>query len=101
MEAITDFVDGISSYDITIPVWAKIALIVVIIIALCGTAYFMSDYFNLAYMRSGMAWFIFVAVINFNYRLLFILNESYFRILTYVLISTTLIYFLRSIDNTF
>jgi len=64
MEAITDFVDGILLYDIIIPVWAKIAIIVVIIIALCGTAYFMRDYFNLAYMRSGMTWFIFVAVIN-------------------------------------
>ena len=64
MDAISDFVDVITSYEIKIPLTLQIIIIIILIIALCVGGYFMNDVFDIEAMRSGFSWFIFVAVLN-------------------------------------
>ena len=65
-ESISDFVNSITAYEINIPIWLQIAIISIIIILLSIGAYFMRDFFDISYMRSGMTWFIFVAILNLS-----------------------------------
>jgi hypothetical protein len=64
MEAITDFVDTITAYKITIPLSVQMGIILLIIVVLCVSGYFMRDIFDVDAMRSGFSWFIFIAVLN-------------------------------------
>jgi hypothetical protein len=64
MGAISDFVNTIVSYEITIPLTVQIIIIIILIIVLCVGGYFMRESFQIESMRSGMSWFIFVAVLN-------------------------------------
>lgn len=64
MDAISDFVNTITAYEINIPLSLQIAIIVVIIILLCIGGYFMREVFEVESMRSGFSWFIFVAILN-------------------------------------
>ena len=63
-ETIQDFIDSITAFEITIPMWLQIAIIVIVITALCVGGYFMRNFFDISYMRNGMSWFIFIAVLN-------------------------------------
>jgi hypothetical protein len=64
MDAISDFVNTITAYEITIPLSIKIIIIIILIISLCVGGYFMREVFDIESMRSGFSWFIFVAVLN-------------------------------------
>ena len=63
---LSDFIDGITSFNITIPVWLQITAIIVVMVTLCISGYFMKDFFDIAYIRGGMSWFIFVAILNLS-----------------------------------
>ena len=63
-EVITDFINSITAYDITIPLSLKIIIIIIVIVCLIIGAYFMRDFFDVSYMRSSFMWFIFVAILN-------------------------------------
>ena len=65
-QIITDFIDAILSFSFTVPLWLQITIVIIIIIALSSASYFASDLFDTTYMRSGMSWFIFVAVLNLS-----------------------------------
>ena len=62
----SDFIDGITSFKITIPLWLQITAIIVVMVTLCISGYFMKDFFDIAYIRGGMSWFIFVAILNLS-----------------------------------
>ena len=64
MDAISDFVNEITAYQINVPISVQIGIIVVLIVMLCIGGYFMRDVFDVDAMRSGFSWFIFVAVLN-------------------------------------
>jgi len=63
-DSLTTFVDGITSYNIIIPLWLQIGIISFIILSVCVCAYVFRDVFDMAYIRSGFTWYIVVAVIN-------------------------------------
>ena len=63
-ETLSIFVNDISDFEVPIPLEFQIALIVIIIIALCVGGYFLRDMFDISTMRGGFSWFIFVAVLN-------------------------------------
>ena len=65
-DSISVFVNDISSFNVPIPLNLQIALIITIIIALCIGGYFLRDVFDITSMRSGMSWFIFIAVLNLS-----------------------------------
>jgi len=65
-QAISDFIDSITAYQINIPLWMQIAVIIIVMISLSIGAYIMRDYFDISYMRSGMFWFVFIAVLNLS-----------------------------------
>ena len=64
LQQITDFINAIISFSFTVPLWLQITFIVIVIIALSIGSYFVSDLFDTTYMRSGVVWFVFVAVLN-------------------------------------
>jgi len=72
-QILSDFIDGITSFEIDIPLWVQIAFIIIVIITLSIGGYFMRDFFDISYLRSGMAWFIFIAVLNLSTMLLIFL----------------------------
>ena len=65
-EILSDFVDSISSFKINIPLSVQITILVIIIILLSVGAYFMRDFFDISYMRNGMTWFVFIAILNLS-----------------------------------
>jgi len=64
MDTLSAFVNDINSFQISIPLWIKIGIILVLIISLLVGGYFIKDTFDIAYLKSGFGWFIFVAVVN-------------------------------------
>jgi len=64
LESISDFITTITEYKINIPFPLQIIIIMILIISLSVGGYFMRDYFDISYMRGGMIWFIFIAVLN-------------------------------------
>ena len=65
-EAITDFTNDISAFNVPIPIELQIGIIIIIIIGLCVGAYFLSDMFDISQMSGGFSWFIFIAVLNLS-----------------------------------
>jgi hypothetical protein len=65
-ELLTDFISAISSFTFNIPLWLQITIISIVIIALSIGSYFLSDMFDTTYMRSGVLWFVFVAILNLS-----------------------------------
>jgi hypothetical protein len=65
-ESISDFVDSVSEFEISIPFWLQLTVIIIAIVGLSIGGYVMRDYFNISYMRDGMAWFVFIAVLNLS-----------------------------------
>jgi hypothetical protein len=65
-QLITDFINSIASFTFKVPLWLQIAIIIIVIIALSVGAFFLRGYFDISYMRSGVAWFIVVAVLNLS-----------------------------------
>ena len=65
-QIISDFISAIASFSFNIPLWLQITIIVIVIIALSIGSYFLSDLFDTTYMRSGVVWFVFVAVLNLS-----------------------------------
>ena len=63
---ISDFINAILSFSFTIPLWLQITIITIVIIGLSIGSYFLSDLFDTTYMRSGVLWFVFVAVLNLS-----------------------------------
>ena len=61
---LTSFIYGITSYNITIPVWLQITMIIITMILLITGGYFAYDTFDIKYTRSGFMWFIFIAFLN-------------------------------------
>jgi hypothetical protein len=61
---LSSFIYGISSYNITIPLWLKITMIIIIMILLLTGGYFAYDTFDISYTRNGFKWFIVIAFIN-------------------------------------
>jgi len=72
-EILTDFINGIIAFEINIPLWIQIAIIIIVIITLSIGGYFMRDFFDISYMRSGMSWFIFIAILNLSTMLIIFL----------------------------
>ena len=64
MDSISAFVNDISAFQITFPLWLKIGIILVLIISLLVGGYFIKDIFDITQFKGGFSWFIFVAVIN-------------------------------------
>ena len=65
-QAITDFANDISSFNVPIPLELQIGIIIIIIIALCVGAYFLRNMFDISQMSGGFSWFIFIAVLNLS-----------------------------------
>lgn len=65
-ETLGNFVDGIVEFEINIPLWIQIAIIIIVILTLSIGAYFTRDIFDVSYLRSGMSWFVIVAVLNLS-----------------------------------
>ena len=61
---LSDFINAITSFDIIIPIWLQIGIIIVVMIALTVGAYAIRDTFEIGNMRGGLMWFVFVAMIN-------------------------------------
>jgi hypothetical protein len=61
---LSDFIESISSYDINIPVWLQIGIVLVVLVGLVFGVFFLKDVFNFGYIKSGFMWYVFVAVIN-------------------------------------
>ena len=61
---LASFIYGITSYNITIPVWLQITMIIITMILLITGGYFAYDTFDIKYTRSGFMWFIFIAFLN-------------------------------------
>lgn len=77
LRSISDFVTSITEYEINIPFSLQITIIIILIISLSVGGYFMSDYFEISYMRGGMVWFVFIAVLNLTTILvLFLYNNK-------------------------
>jgi len=66
IQAISDFIDTISEFEINISTNVQIFIIVIIMIVLSFFAYIMRDFFNISYMRSAVGWFVFVAILNLS-----------------------------------
>lgn len=64
MDSLSAFVNDVSSFQIAIPLWIKIGIILVLIISLIIGGYFIKDTFDISYLKGGFSWFIFIAVIN-------------------------------------
>jgi len=64
MDTLSAFVNDISSFQIGVPLWVKIGVILVLLISLLVGAYFVKDTFDIAYLKDGFGWFIFIAVLN-------------------------------------
>ena len=62
--SLSDFVDAVSNFQVNVPLWLQIIIIIIVILSLCGGAYFMRDLFEMTYMKEGFAWFIFIAILN-------------------------------------
>lgn len=65
-ESITDFFNEIMAFEINIPLSVQIGIIVIVMISLTFGAYLMKDFFDISYMRNGVVWFIFVAILNLS-----------------------------------
>ena len=63
-ESITDFFNTTTSYSISLPLWVKIGMIIVIITALLAGMYFIKDQFEISYFRSAYFWYFIVAFVN-------------------------------------
>lgn len=61
---LSSFIYSITSYNITIPLWLQITMIIIIIICLITGGYFAYDLFDISYTRKGFIWFIFIAFLN-------------------------------------
>jgi hypothetical protein len=64
MDAISDFVNNISEYEIIFPLWFKVGIIVVILMGFVVGGYLMRDTFDTSYLRNGFTWFIFIGILN-------------------------------------
>ena len=64
MDAISDFVNDVSEFQVSIPLSLQIGIIVFLIVILCIGGYLLRDMFDITSMKGGFAWFIFVAVLN-------------------------------------
>ncbi len=64
MDTLSAFLNDISSFQIGVPLWVKIGVILVLLISLLVGAYFVKDTFDIAYLKDGFGWFIFIAVLN-------------------------------------
>jgi len=65
-ETISDFIDGISAFTFNMPLWLQIVIIIIVIIVISAGAFFSREYFDTTYMRSGIMWFIFIAILNLS-----------------------------------
>lgn len=61
---LSSFIYGITSYNITVPLWLQITVIIIIMILLFTGGYFAYDLFDVNYTRNGFMWFIFIAFLN-------------------------------------
>ena len=61
---LASFLYGITSYNITIPLWLQITMIIIIMILLITGGYFAYDTFDISTTRNGFMWFIFIAFLN-------------------------------------
>jgi hypothetical protein len=64
MDSISAFVKDIIAFEIVLPLWLKIGIILVLIISLLVGGYFLKETFDISYLKGGYNWFIFVALIN-------------------------------------
>lgn len=64
MDTLSAFVNDISSYKISLPLWFQAGIILILIAALVIGGYFLRDTFDVSALRSGYVWFISIAVIN-------------------------------------
>lgn len=65
-DTISDFIDGISEFSFNMPLWLQIVIIIIVIVVLSAGAFFSREYFDTTYMRSGIMWFIFIAILNLS-----------------------------------
>lgn len=61
---LSSFIYGITSYNITIPLWLQITMIIIIMLLLITGGYFAYDTFDISTTRNGFVWFIFIAFLN-------------------------------------
>ena len=64
METLSAFANDISSFQINVPLWFKISIILVLIILLLVGGYFIKDIVDISYLKNGYNWYIIVALIN-------------------------------------
>jgi hypothetical protein len=64
MDSLSAFVNDITEFQIDLPLWLKIGIILVLIIILLVGGYFLKETFDISYLKGGFNWFIFVAVLN-------------------------------------
>ena len=61
---LSSFIYSITSYNIPIPLWFQIAIIIIIMVILITGGYFAYDTFDISYTRNGFIWFIVIAFLN-------------------------------------
>ena len=64
MDSLTAFANDITTFQVDIPLWLKIGIILVLILFLLVGGYFLRDTFDISSLRNGYIWFIFIAVLN-------------------------------------
>ena len=64
MDSLSAFVNDITAFQISLPLWLKIGIILVLIISLLVGGYFLKETFDISYLKGGFNWFIFIAVLN-------------------------------------
>lgn len=64
MDSLSAFANDITSFELDLPLWLKMGIIIVLIVAFVVGGYFAKDMFDISYLQGGFNWFIFVAVVN-------------------------------------
>jgi hypothetical protein len=64
MDSLSAFANDISAFQINLPLWLKIGIVLVLIISLLVGGYFLKETFDISYLKGGFNWFIFIAVLN-------------------------------------
>lgn len=63
-EIITTFVNDITNFEVPIPLYLKIGIVIFIIICVVVGSYFAYEFFEYGAMRTGYMWFIFITILN-------------------------------------
>ena len=64
MDTLSSFATDIADFKLNIPLWVKIGIIIVLILALLTGGYFVKTTFDVSPLKGGYMWYIVIALIN-------------------------------------